>query len=66
MSANSHILVIGAAGRVEMNDIGPQAYPIGWFTRGNFGGRFGAELKQAGWDGIVIEGQSTAPSRPLT
>jgi aldehyde:ferredoxin oxidoreductase len=22
--------------------IGPQAYPIGWFTRGNFGGRFGA------------------------
>jgi len=45
MSANSHILVIGAAGRVEMNGIGPQAYPIGWFTRGNFGGRFGAELK---------------------
>lgn len=54
-------LGVSAAGRTEMNGIGPQAYPIGWFTRGNFGGRFGAELKYAGWDGIVIEGQSKSP-----
>ena len=54
-------LGFGAAGRVEVNGIGPQAYPIGWFTRGNFGGRFGAELKYAGWDGVVIEGKSDAP-----
>ena len=54
-------LGLSAAGRVEMNGIGPQAYPIGWFTRGNFGGRFGAELKYAGWDGVVIEGKSNSP-----
>ncbi|MEE9610341.1 MAG: aldehyde ferredoxin oxidoreductase N-terminal domain-containing protein [Desulfatiglandales bacterium] len=51
-------LGLSASGRVEVNGIGPQAHPIGWFTRGNFGGRFGAELKYAGWDGVVIEGES--------
>ncbi|MFC1914960.1 aldehyde ferredoxin oxidoreductase N-terminal domain-containing protein [Chloroflexota bacterium] len=50
-----------ASGRTEVNGIGPQAYPIGWFTRSNFGGRYGAELKYAGWDGIVIEGKSNSP-----
>ncbi|MBW2370295.1 MAG: aldehyde:ferredoxin oxidoreductase, partial [Deltaproteobacteria bacterium] len=54
-------LGLNAAGRNEVNGIGPQAYPIGWFTRSNFGGRFGAELKYAGWDGLVIEGQSASP-----
>jgi len=54
-------LGLSASGRVEVNGIGPQAYPIGWFTRGNFGGRFGAELKYAGWDGVVIEGESESP-----
>ena len=57
----SGTLGLSAAGRLEVNGIGPQAYPIGWFTRSNFGGRFGGELKHAGWDGIVIEGKSDSP-----
>ena len=35
--------------------------PIEWFNRSNWGGRFTAELKYAGWDGIVIEGASDEP-----
>ena len=57
----SGTLGFGASGRTEVNGIGPQAYPIGWFTRSNFGGRFSAELKCAGWDGLVIEGKSASP-----
>jgi aldehyde:ferredoxin oxidoreductase len=49
------------AGRCEMNGLGPQSYPIHWFTRSNFGGRFAGHLKAAGWDGIVIEGKSDKP-----
>jgi aldehyde:ferredoxin oxidoreductase len=54
-------LVPAAGGRTEVQGIGVQSYPIGWFTRSNFGGRFSAMLKYAGWDGIVIEGQADAP-----
>ncbi|MBL7175806.1 MAG: aldehyde:ferredoxin oxidoreductase [Desulfobacteraceae bacterium] len=57
----SGTLGFSASGRTEVNGIGPQAYPIGWFTRSNFGGRFGAEVKYAGWDGLVIEGKSDSP-----
>jgi len=49
------------AGRCEVNGIGVQGYPIGWFTRANFGGRFAGQLKYAGWDGIVIEGAASEP-----
>ncbi|MFC1878239.1 aldehyde ferredoxin oxidoreductase N-terminal domain-containing protein, partial [Thermodesulfobacteriota bacterium] len=49
------------AGRCEMQGIGVQSSPIGWFTRSNFGGRFAPNLKFAGWDGIVIEGKATQP-----
>ena len=38
-------LVPGASGRTEVQGIGVQSYPIGWFTRSNFGGRFSAMLK---------------------
>jgi hypothetical protein len=38
-----------------------QSYPVEWFTRSNFGGRFGAMMKYAGWDGIVIEGKADKP-----
>jgi aldehyde:ferredoxin oxidoreductase len=55
------VLVPAAAGRCEMQGLGPQGYPIEWFTRSNFGGRFAAQLKYAGWDGIVIEGASDEP-----
>ena len=53
-------LVAAAGGRTEVQGIGVQSYPIGWFTRGNFGGRFSAMLKYAGWDGVVIEGERVA------
>lgn len=54
-------LVPGASARTEVQGIGVQSYPIEWFTRSNFGGRFGAMLKYAGWDGIVIEGKADKP-----
>ena len=54
-------LAPGGASRVEVQCIGVQSYPIGWFTRSNLGGRFGPMLKYAGWDGIVIEGKSEEP-----
>ena len=57
----SGTLAPGVAGRCEVQGIGVQAYPIGWFTRSNFGGRFSGMLKAAGWDGIVIKGASDTP-----
>jgi len=54
-------LVPAAGGRTEVQGIGVQSFPIGWFTRSNFGGRFSAMLKYAGWDGIVIEGAADEP-----
>ncbi len=57
----SGTLVPGASGRTEVQGIGVQSVPIGWFTRSNFGGRFSSMLKFAGWDGIVIEGKADAP-----
>lgn len=54
-------LVPSASGRVEVQGIGLQSYPIAWFTRSNFGGRFGGQLKAAGWDGIVVVGKSPKP-----
>jgi len=54
-------LTPAGASRMEMQAIGVQSLPIGWFTRSNFGGRFAPMLKQAGWDGIVIRGQADSP-----
>jgi len=54
----SGTLAPSVAGRTEVQGIGIQAYPIGWFTRSNFGGRFSTHLKAAGWDGIVVTGKS--------
>ena len=53
----SGTLVPGASARTEVQGIGVQSFPIGWFTRSNFGGRFSSLLKFAGWDGIVIQGK---------
>lgn len=49
-----------STGRTEVVGIGLQAYPVDWFTRSNFGGRFGVMLKSAGWDGVAIEGRANA------
>ncbi len=57
----SGTLAPSASGRTEVTGIGIQAYPIAWFTRSNFGGRFAGQLKFAGWDGIAIQGKSETP-----
>ncbi len=57
----SGTLVPGSAARTEIQSIGVQSSPIGWFTRSNFGGRFSPMMKFAGWDGIVIEGSADTP-----
>ena len=57
----SGTVVPGASARTEVQGIGVQSYPIGWFTRSNFGGRFAAMLKFAGWDGVVIQGKADQP-----
>jgi len=57
----SGTLVPAASGRTEVQGIGVQSYPTGWFTRSNLGGRFSGMLKFAGWDGIVIRGKADNP-----
>ncbi len=52
---------VPSSGRCEVQGLAPMYYPIEWFSRSNFGGHFTAELKYAGWDGIVIEGVSDEP-----
>jgi len=54
-------LATGASARVEVQGIGVQSSPIGWFTRSNVGGRFGTMLKYAGWDGVAVMGQADMP-----
>ena len=52
---------VPGSGRCEVQGLAPMYYPTEWFNRSNWGGRFTAELKYAGWDGIVIEGASDEP-----
>jgi len=54
-------IVPSAGGRCEVVGVGVGMYPISWFTRSGFGGRFSTMLKYAGWDGIVIEGKADKP-----
>ncbi len=49
------------SGRCEVQGLSPLLYPIEWFGHSNFGGRFTAQMKFAGWDGIVVEGAADAP-----
>ena len=49
------------SGRCEVQGLAPMLHPIEWFAHSNFGGRFTAQLKFAGWDGIVVEGASDEP-----
>jgi aldehyde:ferredoxin oxidoreductase len=49
------------SGRVDVQGLGPMLYPIEWFGHSNFGGRFTAQLKFAGWDGVVVEGAADKP-----
>ena len=54
-------IVPSAGGRCEVVGVGVGQYPVSWFTRSSFGGRFSTMLKYAGWDGIVIEGKADRP-----
>jgi aldehyde:ferredoxin oxidoreductase len=68
-SENPLIIVTGAltgtrspySGRTEICSFSPHAYPYNWFTRANIGHQWGAELKHAGYDGLVITGASDVP-----
>jgi aldehyde:ferredoxin oxidoreductase len=57
------MVAIGAPAANRMSVVGksPMAYPEG-FCFGNIGGFFGAELKKAGFDGLVIDGRANSPS----
>ncbi|MFH1450149.1 MAG: aldehyde ferredoxin oxidoreductase N-terminal domain-containing protein [bacterium] len=49
------------SGRTAVCSLSPQGYPQEWYTRSNFGGHWGPELKYAGWDGIIITGKADYP-----
>ena len=40
----------------------PQGYPKTWYIRTSLGGRWGSEIKYAGYDGIVVRGKASRPS----
>ncbi len=49
------------AGRITVSTVAPRGYPEPMWTSASLGGYFGAELKHAGYDGIVIHGKADAP-----
>ncbi|MBN1935724.1 MAG: hypothetical protein JW934_13735 [Anaerolineae bacterium] len=53
------------SGRTNVCGFGPQGWPYPWFTRSSIGMDWGARLKRAGYDGLVITGASDAPVRIL-
>lgn len=50
-----------ATGRIEVHGIGVHQAPIGWYTKSIIGGRLGAMIKFAGYDGLAIEGAASEP-----
>jgi aldehyde:ferredoxin oxidoreductase len=57
------LLATGAQGAARMAVCArsPMAYPER-YCYGNMGGLFGAGLKKAGWDGLVVDGRAPGPS----
>ncbi len=49
------------SGRTTVCGLAPQCWPEEWYTHSSFGGRWGSELKYAGFDGIVITGRAKQP-----
>jgi aldehyde:ferredoxin oxidoreductase len=49
------------SGRTSISGFSPQAFPFSWFTRANIGSQFGAALKKAGYDGLIVTGASDQP-----
>ncbi len=56
------LVATGAQGATRMSVVGksPMAYPE-QYCYGNIGGFFGADLKRAGFDGLVISGRASKP-----
>ncbi|MCL2503595.1 MAG: aldehyde:ferredoxin oxidoreductase, partial [Coriobacteriia bacterium] len=50
-----------SSARCEIMALSPWSSPRPQFSRSNFGGKFGAFLKFAGWDGIIVHGASKMP-----
>ena len=48
------------AGRVAVLGIAPQQHPP-VFSRSSMGGHWGAELKYAGYDGVIVQGRAEGP-----
>jgi len=48
-----------ASGRGSVCGISPRIYPTPWFTYGTMGGDWAAELKYAGFDGVVVRGNAS-------
>ncbi len=49
------------SGRIEIGGIAPARYPVPRYSRSSIGGRWGPELKYAGYDGIVVQGKAEKP-----
>ncbi len=56
------LVATGAHGATRMSMVGksPMTFPEG-YCYGNTGGFFGAELKRAGFDGIIVSGRASSP-----
>jgi aldehyde:ferredoxin oxidoreductase len=50
-----------SSGRLTAVSKSPHTWPVEHTTRGNIGGHFGAELRFAGYDGIIVEGKASKP-----
>ncbi len=50
-----------SAGRTTICGLSPQAYPHEWYTRSSLGGHWGAALRYAGYDGLVVTGRAAEP-----
>ena len=49
------------SGRTAVCSLSPQAYPYEWFSYSSVGGYWGPMLKYAGYDAVVVQGESTQP-----
>ncbi len=50
-----------SGGRMEVCGLAPQTYPKPCYTRSSMGGYWAAELKYAGYDGVVFHGKAEKP-----
>jgi aldehyde:ferredoxin oxidoreductase len=51
--------LVPTSGRGSVCGVSPRIYPTPWFTYGTMGGDWAAELKYAGFDAVIIKGNSS-------